>query len=120
MSEIKEDSSVKDICAIGNIISNSEEVSAETPLTFNLGKSEDEIDVPEIDNEEYVEDLPFDVEENRKKFLASLTPEKKAEIVLAIMENQEGGRRYYGHERRLVRRKLERNARKGLLDKYFK
>lgn len=57
--------------------------------------------------------------ENKKKFVKSLAPEYKAEIVFATMQRQEGARLIVGHEKRIQMRKLIREAKKGRLDKYF-
>lgn len=57
--------------------------------------------------------------ENKKRFVKSLSPEYKAEMVFANMQRQEGARLIVGHEKRIYMRKLIREAKKGKLDKYF-
>ena len=57
--------------------------------------------------------------ENKKKFVKSLAPEYKAEMVFATMQRQDGVRLIVGHEKRIQMRKLIREAKKGRLDKYF-
>ena len=52
--------------------------------------------------------------ENKKKFVKSLAPEYKAEMVFATMQRQDGVRLIVGHEKRIQMRKLIREAKKGM------
>lgn len=99
---------------------------------FSFGDVEKDLneDAPTFDeddfsSDEYVKNDEMDDPENKKRFLKSLSPEYKAQLVYASMcNNQEliksgAFKPLFGHEKRIYLRKLTREAKKGKLDKYF-
>lgn len=108
-------------CELSGLFEINEENAGDLSTLENIPVEEaptfDEHDLQEYDAEkkqESAEEL-----ENKKKFIKSLAPRYKAEIVFANMQRQEGARPIVGHEKRIYLRKLEREAKKGRLDKYF-
>lgn len=74
------------------------------------------------DETEYVNKEEFEADmkdpEKRKKFIKSLKPETKAALIYqSLVENHQV--EAYGHNKRLVMRKLTREAKAGKLDKIF-
>lgn len=84
---------------------------------FEVPKEEEKKVTNPTDPKEFYEDM-----ENRKRFVKHLNPEYKANVVYQGMLNN---LKDYpniprvGHARRILLRKLIREAQKGRLDKYF-
>lgn len=121
ISDILASSPISDGNALNEMFAQQEDKLGDLSALENIPMEDaptfDEHDLQEYNagkKRESEEDL-----ENKKKFIKSLSPEYKAEIVFANMQRQEGARPIVGHEKRIYLRKLTREAKKGRLDKYF-
>lgn len=73
----------------------------------------------EENNDVYIKKDEISDKENEKRFIKSLSPEYKVDVAYA-MTTKQLGRELYGREKRMMMRKLLRDAKNGKLDKYLK